>query len=420
VEYVPLPDLFDLPRLLAWFQRRPLLTDYLTRVNAVASALRKYEVPAYIVQDAEPEILQDIFDRMNSYGKRLSRAEIFSALSAPIEGTTGGLTLAGIAESVEADLSFGRVDEDTVLHVLLAARGSVMGRDIRNELSAGERSAAYALAQQALRQAVGFLQSAVGVPHISFLPYRYLLVVVARFLTCHPDPAPRNRELLVRWYWRAAMTGPDKGSATGTMGALVRRVSDTDENASIQALLDYVRDRPLDVPSAGVFNSRTAGTRILLGALWSRQPRSIVSGEPISPADLAAALAGQASANEVAVRVVRRENLPKAIRLSAGNRLLIGDSAGDGRTLRESLESLDPFRDEQVLQSHLIDAVGLELLRNGDQEEFVARREEQIDLLIQAFLAQASGRSFEDTPPLASLVLDEDEDDPSGQIHAAR
>jgi len=413
VQYIPLPDLFDLPRLLAWFQRRPDLAEHLVRVNDVASALRKYELPAYIVQDAEPEVLQDIFDRMNSYGKRLSRAEIFSALTAPTEGEGEGLTLSGIADAVEADLSFGRVDDDTVLHVLLATRGSNVTRDIRHELAPGERAQAYEVAHRSLRRTVGFLQSVLGVPHIAFLPYRYLLVVLARFLAEHPDPAPRNEALLVRWFWRAAVLGPDRGSATGTMRALAQRIEEDDENASVQGMLAYLGNRPHERPGLRRFNASSAGSRILLNALWALKPRSVSTGEQLSHADLAQALSGRSSANQVAPTVVARAALSKEWRNSAGNRMLVGAGPADGRALREALEDLDVDRDRDVLRSHALEAVDLDLLRAGEQQQFVVRREDLLADLLATFLARVTGAAFEDTPPLESLVFDDETDDGS-------
>jgi hypothetical protein len=77
---VPLPVLFDLQRLINWFAEHPELKDEFNHATGVAKTIRQFEVPAYLVEQGDAEILQDIFDRMNNYGKRLRRAEIFSAL----------------------------------------------------------------------------------------------------------------------------------------------------------------------------------------------------------------------------------------------------------------------------------------------------------------------------------------------------
>ncbi len=78
---VPLSILFDLQRLFRWFTREhPEASEDMDAASRVTKALREYKVPAYLVDQDDEAILRDIFDRMNNYGKRLSRAEVFSAL----------------------------------------------------------------------------------------------------------------------------------------------------------------------------------------------------------------------------------------------------------------------------------------------------------------------------------------------------
>ena len=93
--------------------------------------------------------------------------------------------------------------------------------EFRNE----DRDSAFAAGEEALTRAVRFLQS-IGVPHVALLAYRYLLVVLTRVFAHHPDPDPANLRLLGRWYWRAAVLGPEifKGSTTGAVRILCTEV----------------------------------------------------------------------------------------------------------------------------------------------------------------------------------------------------
>ncbi len=78
---VPLPILFDLQRLIRWFTKDyPEASEKLDEASRVTRAIREYQVPAYLVDQDDEAVLRDIFDRLNNYGKRLSRAEVFSAL----------------------------------------------------------------------------------------------------------------------------------------------------------------------------------------------------------------------------------------------------------------------------------------------------------------------------------------------------
>lgn len=77
---VPLYVIFDLQKLLSWFADHPELKPFLERATRLTKTIRQYAIPAYVVKQQDENVLRDIFDRMNNYGRRLSRAEVFSAL----------------------------------------------------------------------------------------------------------------------------------------------------------------------------------------------------------------------------------------------------------------------------------------------------------------------------------------------------
>ena len=77
--------IFDLRGVLRWFADHPEAVEYVEDANEITQTIRQFEIPAYEVSQEDPEVLEDIFDRMNNYGKRLTRAEIFSALFAGSE-----------------------------------------------------------------------------------------------------------------------------------------------------------------------------------------------------------------------------------------------------------------------------------------------------------------------------------------------
>ncbi|MDQ1294029.1 MAG: hypothetical protein QG608_1912 [Actinomycetota bacterium] len=431
---IPLPVLFDLRQLLAWFGDHPELADHVSEANHVATSLRKFEIPAYIVDRAEPEVLRDIFDRMNNYGKRLSRAEVFSALFAPQEDRADqSLTFTRIAESIDVDLDFGLIDDDTVLRAVLARRGPDVGREIRIEFAPERRvrgdfpdesrDEAYANGEIALRRAVQFLREEVGVPHFSFLPYRYLLVVLTRFLAHHPDPSPRNRELLRRWFWRSALQGPTifKGNVTGAMRIFGSQIQPSHESRSVQGLLKHIEDRSsgngpsYDLPGLRRLRTHEASSRIVLSALWSLGPRSIPDGEPSGTSALASALQGRGTAADIVTDVVPRRLVPSDKRLSAANRIIHvptdGDSYGDVREALGALRSKDSRLRHAVLVSHALSEETLGLLSAGDHDAFLRSRERIVNRVVEGFLHRMMAVGFEDTPPLADLTLDEDLDD---------
>jgi hypothetical protein len=418
---IPLPTIFDLQKVLKWFSKYPEISDYLDEATNLTRRIRQYEVPAYLVTEDDPKVLQDIFDRMNNFGKRLSRAEIFSALNAGEEGKDGNKSeFEKISRRVAEDLKFGLIDNDTVLASILARRGAEVRRDIRSEFTRKNdegREAAYRAGEEALRRAVAFLQSEAGVPHISFVSYRYLLVVLSRVFAFFPDPSPRNLRLLRRWYWQAATAGPErfKGGTANAARILCTRVVPEDPDGSIQGLLDAVKlEQPL-VPSLERFSTNEAATKIILSCWWARGPMNPETGETYEINDLSDELLEEKTARDAVRYLVPRSSVPVDMKPWAANRALMPGLSFDGRELTGVLaqQSVDLTREawRAVLDSHSIDFDSLGLLRQGEIENFVKHRSERLQMELSAFLENVCEWSFENTPPLASLIIGDEDDD---------
>jgi len=426
---IPLPIIFDLQALLRWFAEHEESTEYFDDATHIAKVIRQYAIPAYIVKQQDETILRDIFDRMNNYGKRLTRAEVFSALHASERREGPSRPIPDIVEYIDTRFGFGEIDEDTVLHAVLARRAPNVTRDIRREFS-GERGTgesadeAYRGGKEALSRAVAFLQEDAGVPHFGFLSYRYLLVILTRFFAHHPDPAYRNRELLRRWFWRATLMGPESFSGwTQAMRTLATKVTPDAEGQSVQRLLTAVdpdQPIPLKSPVPGKFRSTTASSRIFLCALWHLQPRSVLSGEPYDRALLSQALAGRKTAGDVVYPILPRD----PYRARAANRsILLGDDTpesardlfagrpGSTPDLFDATTNMPEATWNQVLQSHGLDTTLSAHLVNGRHEEFLGGRETLLTGIIRDFLATMTQSDFEDTPPLDSLDLDDEDDE---------
>lgn len=416
---LPLPVLFDLQRLLKWFAAHPEEAGHLDAATGIAKTLRQYSVPAYIVKQEEEEVLRDIFDRLNNYGRRLTRAEVFTALHSGGKASAPPKNFEQLAEKIASTHGFGLIDGDTVLRALLARRGPDVTRDIRREFAAGAgdfpdetQEAAYAGAEAALSLAVAFLQNDASVPHFGFLPYRYLLVTLTRFFAHHPRPQARNVELLRRWFWRASLAGPwvARGSSTNAMRVFASAIVTDDETASVQNLLATVSAAPpfrFDFPTK--YRSTKAEVRFVFAAMWDAGPRSPRTGERFDRRALTSALE-------------RRETFTDALeplfraRGEVSNRVfsLDDDDAVTREDLVEPLQ-IDASTWSVVLASHGLDEELARSLREGDEERFMKGREEKMRKTTEAFLARMTEARFEDTPPLDALDLDADEGEPRGE-----
>ncbi len=414
---IPLPVLFDLQQILIWFNNHPGITDYLEQASAITRTLRQFQVPAYQVAQADQRVLQDIFDRMNNYGKRLSRAEIFSALNS--EEDDGQLTIDLIAEHITSDLKFGTIDGNTVLQAVLARRGTDVKRDIRDEfLDSGDegRDAAFEAGEQALRRAVIFLQRDAFVPHFSLLAYRYLLVPLARLFAYHPDLDQRNRKLLRRWYWRAAVVGPQQFKAgTGDAARLLcARVREDDVTASVQGLLETVEQNDSALPDLRSFATNQADTKIALCSWWAAGPRNPETGEQYEIADLADCLVDRATARDAVRYLAPRRFVPKQLRPWAANRVFMPALSVDSEEVHSLFvhgPGLFDVNSAEVLDSHTLTDEIVEMLRAGTFPQALEARQELLAQNLRDFLKRTCEWGFEDTPPLSELMMEDESDD---------
>jgi hypothetical protein len=385
---IPLPTLFDLAKVLDWFATYPEASDYRSRAFELAKNLRQFAIPAYQVVQDDTHVLRDIFDRMNNYGKRLSRAEIFSALNAGDESDAGyTLTIDQIADHVDDQLSFGRVDADTVLRAILARRGPDVQREIRLEFDDDnrrgdvefrdeDRDSAFAAGEEALIRAVRFLQW-IGVPHVALLAYRYLLIVLTRVFGYYPEPDPVNLRLLGRWYWRAAVLGPGifKGSTTGAMRILCTRIRPGDLSGSIRDLLGVFDGHQVKLPELRRFRTNEASAKITLCSWWELGPRSPNTGAPFELSQLAEALPERSTAADAVAALFARRFVPESYRLWAANRALVPvltepvDAVSGAFLLRPGDVPEDTWT--QVLRSHSISPESECHLAAGDAVAFL-------------------------------------------------
>lgn len=429
---IPLPIIFDLARVLQWFATHPEAGDYKDTAFELTKNFRQFSIPAYQVVQENTDTLEDIFDRMNNYGKRLRRSEIFSALNSGTESDAAGrLTIDEISDHVDSQLEFGRLDADSILRAILARRGPDIQREIRLEFDRNrrgvaefrdeDRDTAYEAGEAALLRAVRFLQS-IGVPHFTVLAYRYLLVVLTRVFGHFPDPDSRNLYLLGRWYWRAAILGPAifKGSATSAARALCAKVRPGDLTGSMRNLLGALEGQQVRLPNLKRFRTNEAAAKIAICSWWDLKPISPDTGLPFDRSQLADELIDRPTAADAAPSVFAPSAVPEPYRLWASNRVLLPAlkeslSAVVGVFMQRPLDMQEELW-VRVLRSHSISPESEELLCVGEVVPFLLARHADLQTVLELFLRRKCEWDFEDTPPLNELLI---EDLPDKEGHDA-
>lgn len=415
--WLPAHLLYDLSSLMLWFRDRPDLADHFEEATGVSKTLRDVRIPAYVVRQDDESVLRAIFDRLNNAGKRLTRGEVFAALHRA-DGTPHAMTLRNVAEAVEERTGFGALEDSLVMKLVLARRGPDVLREIRNEFAPDargrdlfaaqeDRNDAFVRTADATVLAIGFLQRVARVPHLALLPYQHLLVTLTRFFAHHPDPSPRHAQLLRRFFWRAAVAGASlrRGDLTGVGRLLNSAVAPEDEMTSVLGLLNATGGPRSSYPPVDPFLTNSAATKSLLCALWDSGSRSLATGEPVEDGELRAALGDEHTPAPVVVTLVQGRAAAGEARV-AGNRLLMPAEADRESDLSEVLATASP----EALDSHLLAADDLPLLRTDARVVFVRRAERMRDVQT-AFLDRMCEWEHEDSPDLGALVATVDATD---------
>ena len=390
--WFPLRLAIDTNGLLSWlleFRERGGAEEHVETATSLGERIREYRIPVSIVRTDDESVLRDIFDRLNTFGRRLTRAEVFQALHAAI-GEREPNDLADLVDEV-AGLGFGTLREDTVLRSVLAVRGGDVFRDFRSEFAPDEDPAeTYRHTSDALRRTVLFLQGDASIPHIRTLPYALVVPVLARFFALHPKPNDRTRVLLRRWVWRGAVSGVGGGAgATVAVRRAVQHV-DTDEDASTQRLLETVDSNPQTGLDLDATQLNRAAARANLALLSSLEPRDFRSGDRI---DVSSLLDSEDSGG------------PLRIPASSGRVETLASVFVHSQVADDELVDAISEAPEEVLASHAISTEAAEALREGRLDDFLALRWSALGPILTARRDALAEPGALDRPPIASLFL---------------
>lgn len=388
---IPVREALETRTLLNWLRRNgdQLEADDLDLAERLVGALRDYRVPAYIVFGNNQALLREVFDRVNSAGKPISRAQVFHALFA---GNEEPSSPASVVRELRR-LGFGDLEESRIVQSMLALRGGDVQRDIRSEFGENEDPADWFYqTEQALSRSIEFLKSE-GVWHLLLVPNTLPIPVLAVFFHIHPDPEPWILRLLVRWLWRGWVHGfgRTEGGQTPTLRRAIRAVNPKFRNPdnaptefeAVKSLLEFTPDLPAPQLPLDNFRTNFANTRLIMLALASLKPRH--------PDGTTIDIAEQLELHGIAAitAFVRGHRTHVAAR---GFWPIDAEPAGN-------------VRDVAVLESHALQADAVHALRTGEVSEFLKKRGEYIEKLTTDFLDNRLEQGSVLRPSLKNLAL---------------
>lgn len=393
VRSIPVKEALETRSLLQWLRAHADELDEhdLNVADRLGGALRDYEIPAYVVAGEDLDVLRQVFDRVNSAGKPISRAQVFHALFAGNDDPTSPTS---VVETLQK-IGFGRLDEGRVVQSLLALRGGDVQRDIRDEFDSPNDNPSewFDRTEIALQRAIEFLRSQ-GIPHLLLMPNTLPIPILATFFHLHPHPDPWTKRLLARWMWRGWVHDFGReGGQTPVLRRAIRAVnpdfsdpgSAPSEYDAVKSLLKYTPDRAVPDVDVEKFNTKNANSRLVMLALASRGPRD-AEGELIEIAKQFEQYGSDAVTTFV----------PRARTIAAARGFWTIDSP-----------PITEVPDEAILDSHLIDKESFNLLSIGRTDPFLERRGKSLHSFVKGFLDSRvePGRSIR--PPLQQLAIDD-------------
>jgi len=383
--FMPLHIALDATALSEWISAE-MPRDVRRRFFDVGKRLREYKVAAYIVEGDDIEVLREVFDRVNTSGRSLTRDQVFDALvgSKVADGEDAGLAL---VNARLRDLAFGDLDHKVILNSFEAIRGDKIGKVDPRAIEASTVEADLLRTTNALRATILFLQHVADIPHGAVMPYELPVVVLARFFSLFPAPHERSLSLLRRWLWRGAIAQKLSG-ASSTLQQHVDDIVEGQEHGSVQSLLARTgQPGRVALREGKRFSAGTATIKMMLCAMLANRPRHLVTGELLL-------------ASEVFADGLDGALRPIAAPPDSGlaNRLL-HPSAGS-----PPLRLVEQCTDEAALLSHRVSLAAAEALRTGDVPRFLAERDATLRASIDPFLERHAEWDRGDEPPILALA----------------
>lgn len=389
---IPVRGAFDLQTVMAWVRERNLVSLHQDRAFRLADRLRNYEIPAYKVEASDEQALREIFDRTNTFGKRMTKAEVFRALNTSSDPQAD---LKSLANDIAAQ-GFGELEGNTLVYCVLATRGPDVLREFRGEFDSSSDSVkAFQATSEAILRTIAFLRDHADVPHFDLVPYQHQTVGLARFFALHPEPDHHVLTLLRRWFWRAAELGPlPKKGNTGTLRAAGGAIVAGDSYKSVETLLE-IFDGQRPEFDLGNFRWTASSTRMAVCALARLQPRSANE----SAIDITEAI--EMDGREALRPIVAHSG--SRLELTLANRVFVAPTEhGSDSEAADALTNAP----ESIRKGHAISESAHAALMVGDAALFLEARLGDIKTLTNAFLASRSEWEVALRPSIEQLVSD--------------
>jgi hypothetical protein len=253
-------------------------------IDKLQSLFKEAQIPVETVETEVRSKIAIIFERVNRGGVPLDTYQLLSAWT-----WSGDFDLRAKFEELSSELDdagFGdlRDDPDLMLKCCAAVIRNDSSAHVIVELKGAEVRDAFPRFRNGLLGAIDFLKRDCGVASLKILPYKSMIVPLARCFatekTAGFHPNAQQRKALVRWFWHSSFSRRYSNSVDTALSqdiAAVLQLLDGD-TATFDSRTETV---PPDFFKGNSFSLAAVNTKTFVLLLAKQKPLSFLSGASV-------------------------------------------------------------------------------------------------------------------------------------------
>lgn len=286
--YFPLRAVFDTARFFEI--ANGLSADDKNKVVEMQRRFQEFQLNLDVIEFENKDEIAIIFERVNRAGIRLDAFQLLSAWTWSSEFDLNE-SISELASELEP-FGFQDLSSDPNLMMKCFAavvKGDAQLKDVVNLHGPTVRDR-FDEIKRGILGAIDFLKKQLLIESLSLMPYPAMLVPLSAFFATSAlsgiHPTDKQREAIVRWYWRSCLSrrySSGVGRAHAADIALMNSLKSGQEPEVLRSV------RPIDANFfiENRFAIGNVNSKILINVLSQKQPVSLLSGAKI---DLAAVL----------------------------------------------------------------------------------------------------------------------------------
>ena len=347
------------------------IDELIRSCDKLSAAFREYKLPVIPIVTDDVEMATRTFQRLNSQGKRMSEAHMIHALSWGSEfNLNAKIHETKVAELT--DLGWSEMENDILLKACKIALGFGVYSKNADDIGTAfkDRPGVVSDVGKACGKAVGFLVHKCGISRPDLLPYAFQLILLTDAFRVRPDLTNDQKNDLVSWVW----TTTYGEYFAGMSGDRVEKARKDLAHGLDTGRWDLTHFDPFEVKALNrKFDFRSVRAKAFSLRLSDISSRATANG---NGADLLAEYG-----RECLLQLLPRINSNKVIYSSYANRFLC-DPRQSGVT-KDKILSGNLTADE--MNNMLINPEMLRMIKDGDHEEFIRLRMNEINCIEEEF-----------------------------------